>query len=38
MEQALREFPQWDQTTIQGYFDMGWSVDQLRDWVRENQG
>ena len=34
MQQALAEFPQWDQQTIQGYFDMGWSVDQLRDWVR----
>ena len=37
MQQALAEFPQWDQQTIQGYFDMGWSVEQLRDWVR-NQG
>lgn len=35
MQQALAEFPQWDQQTIQGYFDMGWSVDQLRDWVRQ---
>ena len=35
MQQALAEFPQWDQQTIQGYFDMGWSVEQLRDWVRQ---
>ena len=26
MQQAMAEFPQWDQQTIQGYFDMGWSV------------
>jgi hypothetical protein len=38
MQQALAEFPQWDQQTIQSYFDMGWSLEQLRDWVRSNQG
>ena len=38
MQQALTEFPQWDQQTIQSYFDMGWSLEQLRDWVRSNQG
>ncbi len=35
MEKALREFPFWDENTIQGYFDMGWSIDQLRDWLAE---
>ncbi|MEC7545291.1 MAG: hypothetical protein VYE51_07475, partial [Candidatus Thermoplasmatota archaeon] len=35
MEKALREFPFWDENTIQGYFDMGWSIEQLRDWLAE---
>ncbi len=35
MEKALREFTFWDENTIQGYFDMGWSIDQLRDWLAE---
>ena len=35
MELALQEFPFWDENTIQGYFDMGWSIDQLRDWLAE---
>jgi hypothetical protein len=33
MAAALAEFPQWDQETIQGYFDQGWDIDTLRDWV-----
>ena len=36
MQRALQLFPQWDQATIQGYFDMGWSIEQLQDWVRDN--
>ena len=35
MQLALQEFPFWDENTIQGYFDMGWSIDQLRDWLAE---
>ena len=35
MERALQEFTFWDENTIQGYFDMGWSIDQLRDWLAE---
>jgi len=37
MAAALAEFPQWDQATIQGYFDQGWDIDSLRDWVQNNQ-
>jgi len=37
MAAALAEFPQWDQATIQGYFDQGWDIATLRDWVNENQ-
>ena len=37
MAQAMQEFPQWDQATIQGYFDQGWDIDSLKDWVNNNQ-
>ena len=37
MAAALAEFPQWDEATIQGYFDQGWDIDSLRDWVNSNQ-
>ena len=37
MAAALAEFPQWDQATIQGYFDQGWDINSLRDWVNNNQ-
>ena len=33
MAAAMAEFPQWDQATIQGYFDQGWDINTLRDWV-----
>ena len=33
MALAMAEFPQWTQDEIQGYFDQGWSVDALKDWV-----
>ena len=36
MQEALAEFAFWDQQQIQGYFDQGWSLEQLRDWVNEN--
>jgi hypothetical protein len=36
MAEALAAFPQWDQGTIQGYFDMGWDIATLRDWVEGN--
>ncbi len=37
MAAAMAEFPQWDQATIQGYFDQGWDINSLRDWVNNNQ-
>jgi len=33
MARAMKEFPQWTQEEIQGYFDQGWNVESLRDWV-----
>jgi len=33
MADAMREFPQWSQEEIQGYFDQGWDIDSLKDWV-----
>jgi len=33
MAAALEKFPFWDEATIQGYFDQGWSLDQLEDWL-----
>ena len=33
MAEAMREFPQWSQEEIQGYFDQGWDIDSLKDWV-----
>jgi len=37
MSRALATFPQWDRATIQGYFDQGWTVEALQDWVNENK-
>ncbi|HJM87080.1 MAG TPA: hypothetical protein QF433_02550, partial [Candidatus Thalassarchaeaceae archaeon] len=37
LDRAKRLFPQWDDATIQGYFDQGWSIQQLQDWVQENK-
>jgi hypothetical protein len=37
MDRAKRLFPQWDDATIQGYFDQGWSIQQLQDWVKGNK-
>ena len=36
MQEALAEFTFWNQEQIQGYFDQGWSLEQLRDWVNES--
>ena len=33
MAQAMKEFPQWTQSEIQGYFDQGWDIEALHDWV-----
>lgn len=34
MARALAEFPQWSQAEIQGYFDQGWNIEALHDWVK----
>ena len=36
MAEAMQKFPQWSQEEIQGYFDQGWDVNSLQDWL-ENQ-
>ncbi len=33
MAEAMGEFPQWSQEEIQGYFDQGWDIAALKDWV-----
>ncbi len=33
MARAMQTFPQWTQEEIQGYFDQGWTVESLQDWV-----
>ncbi len=33
MARAMEQFPQWTQEEIQGYFDQGWNVESLQDWV-----
>ena len=33
MAAAMEKFPQWNQEEIQGYFDQGWSIEALEDWV-----
>jgi len=37
MDRAKRLFPHWDDETIQGYFDQGWTIPQLQDWVKGNK-
>lgn len=33
MAEAMKEFPQWTQAEIQGYFDQGWDIASLHDWL-----
>lgn len=33
MARAMQTFPQWTQEEIQGYFDQGWNIESLQDWV-----
>ena len=33
MAEAMQKFPQWSQEEIQGYFDQGWDVNSLQDWL-----
>jgi hypothetical protein len=35
MAEALALFTFWDEATIQGYFDMGWDIPQLQNWLSE---
>ena len=35
LARALATFPQWNQAEIQGYFDQGWSIEALQDWVKD---
>mgnify|MGYP004382751097 CR=1 FL=1 len=37
MEIAKEKFPFWDEATIQGYFDQGWNVDQLEEWLASQE-
>ena len=37
MDIAKEKFPFWDEATIQGYFDQGWSVDQLEEWLASQE-
>ena len=36
MAEAMQKFPQWSQAEIQGYFDQGWDIASLQDWL-DNQ-
>ena len=36
MAEAMQKFPQWSQAEIQGYFDQGWDVASLQEWL-DNQ-
>ena len=27
----------WDEATIQGYFDQGWNVEQLEEWLASQE-
>ncbi|MGA0380002.1 MAG: hypothetical protein ACO3NJ_04260, partial [Candidatus Poseidoniaceae archaeon] len=33
MAEAMQKFPQWSQDEIQGYFDQGWDINSLQDWL-----
>ncbi|MEE3082606.1 MAG: hypothetical protein VX320_00770, partial [Candidatus Thermoplasmatota archaeon] len=33
MDIAKEKFPFWDEATIQGYFDQGWNIEQLEEWL-----
>jgi hypothetical protein len=37
MEIAREKFPFWDDATIQGYFDQGWNVEQLEEWLASQE-
>jgi hypothetical protein len=33
MIEAMESFPQWSQEDIQGYFDQGWDLASLQEWI-----
>ena len=33
MVEAMQRFPQWSQEDIQGYFDQGWDINSLQEWI-----
>jgi len=37
MDIAKEKFPFWDEATIQGYFDQGWNVQQLEEWLASQE-
>ena len=37
MDIAKEKFPFWDEATIQSYFDQGWNVDQLEEWLASQE-
>ena len=34
---AKEKFPFWDEATIQNYFDQGWNVEQLEEWLASQE-
>ena len=37
MDIAKEKFPFWDEPTIQGYLDQGWSIEQLEEWLASQE-
>ena len=37
MAEAMKTFPQWTQEQIQGYFDQGWDIPSLLEWVNSQE-
>ncbi len=37
MAEAMKTFPQWNQEQIQGYFDQGWDIESLLEWVNSQE-
>ena len=33
LDVAMREFPQWSRNEIQDYFDQGWTIESLKEWL-----
>jgi len=37
MDIAKEKFPFWDEPTIQGYLDQGWTIEQLEEWLASQE-